>query len=79
VPAELEVLAADLRGALMRAGVGFDGKGFVSHVTLLRNAREPRAMPALEPIEWKLDGFALVHSLTLPQGSRYQIVKSWRT
>jgi 2'-5' RNA ligase len=79
VPAELEVLAADLRGALMRAGVGFDGTGFVSHVTLLRNAREPRAMPALEPIEWKLDGFALVHSLTLPQGSRYQIVKSWRT
>ena len=78
VPAELEALVADLRGALLRAGVGFDGKGFVSHVTLLRDAREPKAMPALEPIRWKLDGFALVRSLTLPRGSRYEVLKAWR-
>jgi len=78
VPPELGALVADLRGALLRAGVGFDGKGFVSHVTLLRDAREPRTMPALEPIGWKLDGFALVRSVTLPQGSRYEVLKSWR-
>jgi len=78
VPAELEALVADLRGALTRAGVGFDGKGFVSHVTLLRDAREPKAMPALDPIDWKLDGFALVRSVTLPRGSRYEVLKSWR-
>jgi len=44
----------------------------------LREAREPRAMPALAPIEWRLDGFALVQSVTLPQGSRYEIRKSWK-
>ncbi len=40
--------------------------------------REPRAMPALDPIEWQLDGFALVQSVTLPKGSRYEIRKSWK-
>ena len=77
VPAELEALAADLRGALTRAGAGFDGKGFVSHVTLLRDAREPKENPALEPIDWKLGGFALVRSVTLPRGSCYEVLKSW--
>jgi len=50
----------------------------VSHVTLLPDAREPRAMPALDPIEWRLDGYALVRSVTLPKGSRYEIRKSWK-
>jgi 2'-5' RNA ligase len=79
VPAELDAMVVDLRSALSRSNIGFDGKkGFVSHVTLLRDAREPRAMPALEPIEWRLDGFALVQSVTLPRGSRYEVRKSWR-
>jgi 2'-5' RNA ligase len=35
-------------------------------------------MPALDPIEWRVDGFALVQSVTLPSGSRYEVRKSWR-
>jgi RNA 2',3'-cyclic 3'-phosphodiesterase len=77
VPPGLEALVAELRSALLRSRISFDSKGFVSHVTLLREAREPKAMPALEPIDWKLDGFALVRSVTLPQGSRYEVLKSW--
>ena len=77
-PDELEAFVAELRGALTHAGIGFDAKAFVSHVTLLRDAREPRALPALDPIEWKCDGFALVRSVTLPRGSGYQVRKAWR-
>ncbi|HEY6240183.1 MAG TPA: RNA 2',3'-cyclic phosphodiesterase [Burkholderiales bacterium] len=76
-PPELEALVADLWSALTRSGIGFDAKGFVSHVTLLRDARAPKSMPALSPIEWRLAGFALVQSVTLPRGSRYEIRKSW--
>src|SRR6266581_4796633 len=47
-------------------------------VVELRDAREPRAMPALAPIEWRLDGFALVQSVALPRGSRYEIRRSWK-
>ena len=78
VPPELEALVSELRGALLKSQIRFDAKSFVSHVTLLREAREPPAMPALGPIEWRVDGFALVQSVTLPQGSRYEIRRSWK-
>ena len=78
VPPELEALVSELRGALAKSQIRCDAKSFVSHVTLLRDASEPRALPALVPIEWRLDGFALVQSVSLPQGSRYKIRKSWK-
>ena len=78
VPPALEALVSELRGALAKSQIRFDAKSFVSHVTLLRDAREPAAMPALAPIEWRLDSFALVQSVTLPRGSRYEIRKSWK-
>jgi 2'-5' RNA ligase len=78
VPKELEAFVAELRDALARSGIAFDSKDFVSHVTLLRDAREPGTMPPLSPIEWKLDGFALVQSVTLARGSRYEIRKTWK-
>ena len=77
VPPELESLVSELRGALGESRICFDAKPFVSHLTLLRDAREPRAMPVFDPIEWRLDGFALVRSVTLPRGSRYEVLKSW--
>ena len=77
VPLELAALVSGLREALATSRIGFDAKTFASHVTLLREAREPAVMPALEPIEWRLAGFALVQSVTLPRGSRYEIRKSW--
>src|SRR5262249_19643523 len=49
-PAELDALVLELRDALTRSAVAFDAKRFVSHVTLLRDAREPGAMPALGAI-----------------------------
>jgi len=78
VPPGLDAFVEELRGALARSRIGFDAKDFVSHVTLLRDAREPKAMPALDPIPWKVDGFALVQSVTLPRGSRYEIRRSWK-
>ena len=78
IPVELEALVTGLRGALERAGIDFDAKGFVSHVTLLRDAHEPRALPVLSPIEWVVDGFALVQSITRERGSEYEVRKSWQ-
>jgi hypothetical protein len=45
-----------------------------SHGTRLCNTHEPQAMPALPPIGWRLDAFALVR---LPCGSRYEVLRSW--
>ncbi len=78
VPAELHALVADLRGSLSDSYIGFDAKPFVPHVTLLRNAGVPQRMPALPPIDWPFQGFALVQSVKLPAGSRYEVRKSWK-
>ncbi|MFZ2650880.1 MAG: RNA 2',3'-cyclic phosphodiesterase [Burkholderiaceae bacterium] len=77
VPAELQELATRLRSALSRSDIGFDAKDFVPHLSLLRDAREPRTIPALAPIAWRLDSFVLVQSVSLPRGSRYEIRKVW--
>ena len=71
-PPELESLAADLRASLAQSSIPFDPQPFAVHVTLLRDARAPAAMPALEPITWPVDGFALVESA----GARYEIRKA---
>ena len=77
-PPELEELVLELRNALARSRIDFDSKPFASHVTLLREAREPRAMPELEPIRWEVDGFALLRSQLLARGGGYEILNSWK-
>ena len=77
-PSELGAQVLELRDALTRSRIGFDAKAFASHVTLLRDARAPRAMPELKPIRWDLEGFALVQSQLQAAGSRYQILRSWK-
>ena len=78
VPAELDSLVRRLREALTRFRIAFDPKPFVPHVTLLRDAREPRALPALEPVRWDLDGFVLAGP-SARGGGRYEVIRSWGT
>lgn len=75
VPAELETLAAELRAGLGAAGVAFDPQPFAVHVTLLRDARAPAQMPALDAIDWPVDGYALVCSVPGPGGPRYETLR----
>lgn len=74
VPEELKTMVAELRAALVHAGVGFDPKPFVPHVTLVRNARPPKEdWPTLNPVEWPVNGFALVSSERDESGPYYRI------
>ena len=75
-PPELEKIVRELRAALARSRVAFDPKEFVSHVTLLRVAHAPPAMPALEPIRWDVDGLALVRSPG-GRGGSYDVLDRW--
>ena len=77
VPPELDAMVLELRTELARAGIAFDAKGFVSHVTLLRDAAEPQAMPELEPIRWELSGFVLARSSSERGAIRYALLGSW--
>lgn len=73
-PEELKLMVAELRAALVQASISFDPKPFVSHVTLVRNARPPKEeWPTLNPVEWPVNGFALVSSERDESGPYYRI------
>jgi 2'-5' RNA ligase len=61
-PQALTALVADLRARLTAAGVRYDPKPFVSHVTLVRNAASLPEVPAWIPLVWEARDFALVAS-----------------
>lgn len=69
----LSALAASLHAALREAGVPFDRKPFVPHVTLLRDARASTAPLVFPPVLWTVRDFALIASTRDAHGPLYRI------
>lgn len=74
-PAPLAALAADLKSALGQAGFAPEERAFAAHITLIRKAREPRALPPLPEVDWRVDEFVLVRSALSNEGSSYETVE----
>ena len=74
-PAPLHALAADLHASLRRAGFALEERPFAAHVTLIRNARRPAAIPPLPSVSWPVEEFLLISSRTSPTGSVYSPVE----
>lgn len=73
----LASLWQDLGIALARAGVRLPGgQGFRPHVTVLRDAGTPLPESPIEPVEWRLDSFTLVHSVGGQQAT-YTPLGTW--
>jgi len=56
---------------------GYAQKRFVPHITIFRKARHPLEVDDFDPIEWRIDRFALVESVTHPQGAEYTVLQEW--
>jgi 2'-5' RNA ligase len=69
--APMQRLARELGQALRRAGVALERRPFAAHVTLIRKARAPNALPPLPRIDWPVDAFVLVRSVLSSEGSSY--------
>ena len=74
-PQALTALVADLRARLSDAGVRYDPKPFVSHVTLVRNAAGLPEAPAWAPLMWDAADFALVGSTRVEGRVTYQLLQ----
>jgi 2'-5' RNA ligase len=72
MPRELEELVAQLQGALKANGFVLEARPFAAHITLVRKARMPKAIPPLARVEWPVDEFVLVRSRTSAKGSTYE-------
>ena len=74
-PSVLTSLVEDLRAGLDAAGIGYDPKPFVSHVTLVRDAAGLAAAPAWIPLVWEAGDFALVSSTRAEGRITYQVLQ----
>jgi 2'-5' RNA ligase len=74
-PLALAALVADLRARLDAAGVRYDPKPFVSHLTLVRDASGLPAAPAWIPLVWEATDFALVSSTRVEGRVTYQVMR----
>ncbi len=60
-----------------RAGFAPDLKPFRAHVTLARKVAFLKTALRMEPVEWRVAGFALVESRTDPEGPVYTVLQSY--
>lgn len=74
MPEPLADLVASLHGELRAAAFRLEERPFAAHVTLIRKARPPKALPPLPQVQWPVDEFALIRSRTSPKGSSYEPV-----
>lgn len=63
MPAGLKTLVERLHDALLHADFVLERRPFAAHVTLVRKAQRPRALPALPVVRWPVSEFALVSSV----------------
>lgn len=75
MPAPLAALVGQLHGALKDHGFVLEERPFAAHITLLRKARPPKALPPLPKLEWPVNEMLLVRSRTSPKGSTYEPIE----
>jgi 2'-5' RNA ligase len=74
-PQALTALVADLRAGLENAGMRVDPKPFVSHMTLVRKSLGLAGAPRWAPLIWDVRDFALVRSVAVDGGVRYEVME----
>lgn len=75
MPAPLEQLVAQLHAALKAQSFVLEERPFSAHITLVRKAKPPKALPPLPALDWPVGEFLLVRSRTSPKGSTYEPVE----
>lgn len=75
VPQQLTQLVNALEQGLTMHHFKFDQREYKPHVTLLRNARwTDTPLPAMQPVCWQIQDFALVQSIRQESLTSYQVL-----
>ena len=71
-PPALLALVAELEAALDAANVPYDRRPYRPHLTLARKVARLERKGPIAPLEWPVEDFALVESISSAAGSRYE-------
>ncbi|HMA89022.1 MAG TPA: RNA 2',3'-cyclic phosphodiesterase [Burkholderiales bacterium] len=74
-PAPLAELVVNLKSLLLAEKFALEQRAFEAHVTLIRKAQAPRALPALPALDWPVEEFVLVRSTLSNEGSSYDVLE----
>ena len=78
LPGPLETFQHQLVSGLLDAGIGYDRKPWKFHLTLYRKMRKrPSIMPTVA-IDWRLQGFSLIESVSVRSGVEYHTLAHWK-
>ncbi|MBL8518608.1 MAG: RNA 2',3'-cyclic phosphodiesterase [Betaproteobacteria bacterium] len=78
VPSALYDIQAQLYMELENAGFDVEQRRFVPHITIARKVTKDVNDRPIDLILWSARTLCLVHSDTKPEGSVYQVVKTWK-
>jgi RNA 2',3'-cyclic 3'-phosphodiesterase len=76
-PELLLTLVQSLNAALSLCGYTPETRPYQAHMTLARKVDRPLPVREIEPIDWVVDNFALVESVTAAEGACYQVLERW--
>lgn len=71
----LKNLVGSLHRALKGEALVLEERPFAAHITLVRKASAPAALPDVPAVAWPVSEFVLVRSTPAASGSRYEIVE----
>ena len=74
-PEPLRVLVEDLRETLRQRKFKTEDRPFQAHVTLIRKAQAPGALPQLPDVDWPVREFVLVRSRLAAGGPDYEVLE----
>jgi 2'-5' RNA ligase len=77
IPAPLRKFRHALIDALLDAGIGHDRKTWKFHVTLYRRLRKRPSIMDSVAIEWALNSFSLIESVSVRSGVEYHSLGRW--
>lgn len=75
IPGFLLSVAENLKKELESRGFRTEKRPFAAHITLIRKARDPGALPSLPAVDWPVTEFVLVRSRLAAAGPGYEVLQ----
>ena len=76
-PEALKTLHQILGDAFTACDYQAERRPYAPHVTLMRKLIKPGQMEKFEPITWRVNEFALVESVAIEGGVRYEVLRTY--
>ncbi len=77
LPGALMSLKIALDTVLSIAGFSPESRRYRPHVTLFRGVTRRPPEPGVEALDWSVESFCLVESVSIPGGVEYRVLRSW--